>query len=159
MRQPSRLGQRIWTSGPGGLTGLLVPAVLAVVCAGCGSAGGDSPGSGVLVTFRQTGGLAGVDRRLTITMQGDVRLDQVRPRRMERTGTLGAEQLAPLRSRLVAADVPHLPRRSVNEQMRDGFEYVLTYEGRTVTAGDGAIPAGLAPVINQLTEMLARLGG
>jgi hypothetical protein len=159
MPQPSRVGQGIWASGLTGLTVLLIPAVLAVVCAGCSSASGDGPGGGVLVTFRQTGGFAGVDRRLTVTMQGDARLDQVRPRRMERTGRLGAEELAALQHRLVAADVPHLPRRNVNEQMRDGFEYVLTYEGRTVIAGDGAIPAGLAPVIDRLTEMLARLGG
>jgi hypothetical protein len=143
----------------------LALAVLTVALTGCGLGrpGGPGPRSGrdVLVTFWQTGGIAGVDKRLTVTGQGDARLEQVRPRRLEADGRLGAEELAALRRRLAAADFPNLPRRSINQQVRDGFQYTLSYQGRTVTAGDGAVPGDLAPVIDQLTDLsdlLARHG-
>lgn len=137
----------------------LLPAILAVALTGCATVGRGIPGPDVLVTLRQTGGFAGVDKRLTVTTHGDVRLVQARPRRLEAGGKLSTQELAALRRRLVAADFPGLPRQSVDERVIDGREFTLTYQGRTVTAGDGAIPHNLAPVIDQLTDVLARLGG
>jgi hypothetical protein len=105
---------------------LLIPVILAVALTGCRAAARGIPGPDVLVTFRQTGGIAGVDKRLTVTTHGDVRLVQARPRRREVGGKLSTEELAALRRRLVAADFRGLPRRSVNQQFRDGFEYTLS---------------------------------
>jgi hypothetical protein len=138
---------------------LLIPVILAVALTGCRAMGRGIPGPDVLVTFRQTGGIAGLDKRLTVTTHGDVRLLQARPRRPEVGGKLSTEELAALRRRLVAADFGGLPRRSVNQQVRDGFEYTLSYEGKTITVGDGAVPPNLTPVLDQLTDVLTRLGG
>ena len=131
---------------------LTVPLLAAGLC-GCAGAGGAPPGT--LVTFRVTGGLAGVDDRLTVTERGEVRVARARPPR-ERGGRLHDQELATLRGRLEAAGLRGLPRRGVDGLVRDGFEYTVSYEGAMVSAADGAIPPGLAPVIQQLSEILRR---
>jgi hypothetical protein len=147
-----------------GLSTLVLVVAVATACGpagtgagGAGGAGGNAstpPRSGVLVTYRVSGGFAGVDERLVVSRDGTVvyTSGQAPPER----GRLTADERAALVEALEASDFATLPRDTVDPHVADAFVYEVTYAGRRVRTSDGAIPPRLAPVLDLLREIAAR---
>jgi hypothetical protein len=132
---------------------------LSLALAACAStrASGPSTDSHLLVTFRRTGGIAGVDDTLVIDNQGN----GTATRRPSKTATvsLSPAERDQLRTML---DEAHFERlRSTYAPaapVPDGYIYDLRYQGHAVEVHDPAAPTELQPVIGLLSEMLTRGG-
>jgi hypothetical protein len=152
--------RRRW--GALGLSTLVLVVAVATACGPAGtSAGGagengppTSPRTGVLVTYRVSGGFAGVDERTVVSRDGTVvhTSGQAPPER----GRLTADERAALVEALEASDFATLPPDTVDPHVADAFVYEVTYAGRRVRTSDGAIPPRLAPVLDLLREIAAR---
>lgn len=123
---------------------------------GAGAGVGAPPGSDVLVAYRVSGGIAGVDERLVVSEDG--RVVHTSRQAPAEHGRLSAEELAGLVAALEASDFATLPPDTVDPNVADAFVYEVTYEGHRVRTSDGAVPALLAPVIERLATVLAGLG-
>jgi len=106
----------------------------------------------VLITYRRSGGIAGVNDELVIYSNHQAIL-------VRRTGraefTLDADQVARLvqqfeEANFVSLDREYLPQNTCC----DLYEYVVTYEGHTVRTMDTAIPEPLEPLLRTLNEII-----
>ncbi len=113
-----------------------------------------SPAGDVLVTFARQGGLAALDDRLTVRMDGSYTL--ARSGLPPRAGRLAPEDLARLRQVLDAARLARIPSPIGNPPVADGFTYRVRYGEREVLARDGDLPEELRPAIEVLNEILVR---
>jgi hypothetical protein len=139
-------------------------ALLAVALglAACGSSD-DTTGQGgsrtipgpsdLQIAFTWSGGFVGRDDRLDIRPDGAARLTT-------RSGAtrfqLSESELAKLRTLIEAADLPNVPPLKEPQGVADGFLYTITYDGHTITWGDGgqAPPAGVARLGSFLSELV-----
>lgn len=110
----------------------------------------------VLVDFRRSGGLVGVDDHLTISENG--RATFTSKRGTQRNFALSPHKLRRLKAVLKKADFAKLcpnpqpcPMSQQPTPKPDAFQYWITYEGRTVRTQSGDLPAVLQPVIQVLT--------
>src|SRR5690349_9411208 len=126
--------------------------IVALLCvlglAACGSQGSDStskkdpprtiPGpSDLQIAFEWSGGFVGRDDRLDIRPDGAARLTH-------RNGAirfqLSPAELAKLRTLIGAADIKNAPQPKAPQGVADGFLYAITYDGTTISWGDGGDP-------------------
>ncbi|GGK25758.1 hypothetical protein GCM10010124_17890 [Pilimelia terevasa] len=113
-----------------------------------------TPTGAELVDYRRTGGLAGVEDRLTVGEDGRYAL-AVRGAR-PRTGELQPEELAELRRVLTAARIASVRQPGATGGVSDGFHYELRAAGRTLRVTDGSIPEALEPALSTMTALLAQ---
>jgi hypothetical protein len=124
------------------LTGLLL--------ATAASASASSP---TLVSFRQTGGFAGLDRGLVVARSGDVVSDGLPLKKAHLT----RPELARLKLALVHARFAGLAKTYESEPpIADGFTYRIKYAGRVVVIEQGAKPP---PRVQRVFDLLQRLYG
>jgi hypothetical protein len=90
------------------------------------------------IYFERTGGFAGL--RLAVNLDLDY---------------LPTEDAGTLQKLVEEADLFHLPEPVAGPGVVDGFQYAITVERkgeqRTFQVGDDVLPAGLRPLINDLT--------
>jgi hypothetical protein len=106
--------------------------------------------SATLVTFHKTGGIAGVDQRLTVRTDGRATVSgRSGPTRHRQ---LRAATMRRLRSRLAAA---HLERPLPPPPgCADCFEFAISYHGHHVKLVDaGNLPARVGPLVAELTRV------
>jgi hypothetical protein len=104
-----------------------------------------------LVSFRQTGGFAGLDRGFVVTRSGAVISDGMPLRKAHLTKL----ELANLKRALVKAGFTGLARVYRPEQpIADGFTYRLVYSGSAVAIDQGAHPP---PRLQRVFDLLRRL--
>jgi len=141
--ETQRRGRRAWR-----LARVFLPALAALVVAGCARAEAEPEP----VTFRRTGGLAGVTLELAIDADGRAVLTED-----GRTSEfdVAPERLEALYEALERVDFGALTPPPGGGPGRDLFEYRITYRGQTVTARDTQVPAGLEPVLAALNDILA----
>lgn len=151
-----------------GTAGALAGALLVVLAAGCGetadegsgpapgtprtssSAPAPSPGQ-TLLEMTVTGGIAGVDKRLTVREDGS--WTSTAKSGAEHTGRMTPAELTGLNRALEKSDFAHLPATPTGTPVADGFLYRITYAGRTVVTADGSQPAGLRDVLSALPDI------
>ncbi len=133
-------------------------------CGGGGGAvdAGDEPGpagtghpSTALVVLVRSGGIAGTNDLVSVDASGVVTVLSNRAARPS-TRTLTPAEIAALRAALDRADVAGLQRNYLDRQAADAYQYDVTYQGVTVTADEGVLPATLRPVVDILTRLIAR---
>jgi hypothetical protein len=135
---------------------LAVPA-----CGGGGGAGGasDEPGppaqstEAALVVLVRYGGIAGANERVSVDQLGVATVLSDRAT-APRTVTLTPGDLAALRTALERSAIATLQRNYLDPRAADAYQFDVTYQGVTVTADEGVIPATLRPVVDQLTRLL-----
>lgn len=139
--------------------GLILAAWLLATCGGPARTRSDaSAGGDVLLVYRRTGGLAGLNDQLTIHANGKVTLQQKNGR--QDAFMLDDSTLSGLMKTLDSASFFQLESRyEPGRTIPDALNYEITYRnaGRrhTVTVTDGAIPQQLAPLLDQLNEIMA----
>ncbi len=140
---------------------LTLLAALSLVAAACGGGDGgqvgDDPGpavpAGPLVVLVRYGGPAGSSDRVAVDLSGQATMISDRsPTPVERT--LAPADLASLRRALERSQIATLDRNYLDPRAADAFQYDVTYQGVTVTADEGVLPAKLRPVVEQLAKLL-----
>jgi hypothetical protein len=109
--------------------------------------------SRVLVAYHRTGGLLGLDDRLSVARSGLA----IHTRRdgSVQVFYLSAADRRKLEDALEAANFPALKGKYLPQfPVSDGFTYTLTHRGKTVVTADGAIPAALETPIALLNGLL-----
>jgi len=140
--------------------GLVVAAWLLATCgAPATSSSGQSAAGDVLIQYRRTGGIAGLDDRLTIQADGQAILTRKGGERQ--TITLDKTTLSSLQATLGEADFLELESQyQPARDIPDAFHYEVSYQvdnGRhTVAATDSSVPEQLAPVLDKLNRIIAR---
>lgn len=115
---------------------------------------GPSAAQGPLVVLVRSGGIAGSTDRVSVDASGVASVISDRsPNPSTRTLTSG--DLATLRTALQRAEFATLQRNYLDRQARDAYQYDVTYQGLTVTADEGVLPAKLRPVVDHLTKLLS----
>lgn len=112
-----------------------------------------SPTAGPLVTLVRYGGIAGAHDRVSVDGAGVASIVGDRPP-ATRTVTLGAADLAALRTALERSQITTLQRNYLDPKAADEYQYDVTYQGVTVTADEGVVPATLRPVVDHLVALL-----
>jgi hypothetical protein len=109
--------------------------------------------SGELVDYRRSGGIAGLEDRLTVSRSG---VGVHTPRNgVPRVFRVSPAALADLERALEAANFQSLdPSYLPTTPISDAFTYTITYLGGTVVASDGAVPTPLEPVVAALNRLL-----
>jgi hypothetical protein len=109
--------------------------------------------SGQLVDYRRSGGIAGLEDRLTVSRSG---VGVHTPRSgVPRVFRVSPGALADLEHALEAADFRSLdPSYLPTTPIADAFTYTITYLGGTVVASDEAVPTALEPVVAELNRLL-----
>ncbi len=124
--------------------------------AGCGGDGGDGGLSGPL-TYSRGGGIAGRMDRLVVQPDGSARLTTRQSG--ERAIELTPRQLADLERDLRDADFGDAPTESQSDPpIPDTFGHRVAYEGRTVSADDGAMPKRLGGLMYGLGGVVDAYG-
>jgi hypothetical protein len=106
-----------------------------------------------LVVLVRYGGIAGLSERVSVDTAGVVTVLGDRAT-TPRTMTLLPADLARLRTALERAEIAADQRNYLDPNTADAYQYDVTYQGVTVTADEGVIPAKLRPVVDQLTALL-----
>jgi hypothetical protein len=106
-----------------------------------------------LVDYHRSGGIAGLEDRLTISPNG---VGVHTPRSgVPRIFRVPPAALADLERALETADFQSLdPAYLPSPPIADAFTYTITHLGATVVTSDGTVPAALAPVIAELNRLL-----
>jgi hypothetical protein len=154
-------------AGPGGvLRRLAAVALVALALAGCASDSGGQPAASggtstlsgrLLVDYRRSGGLTGRIEHLVVNSDGGAVLEGTGPRRDAR---LDAATMRRLVATLDRADLPKLRSRyAPPARGNDLVTHVITYQGRTVTVTDTAVPAPLRPVLTELNRVVIQVRG
>ena len=118
----------------------------------------DEPGPAApaapLVVLVRYGGLAGTNDRISVTPSGQATILSDRsPTPTVRT--LPSADLTSLRTALERSEIATLDRNYLDPRAADAYQYDVTYQGVTVTADEGVLPAKLRPVVDQLVKLLA----
>ncbi|MET7392271.1 hypothetical protein ABZS66_02085 [Dactylosporangium sp. NPDC005572] len=115
---------------------------------------GESPSAQTLVAFTRTGGIAGVNDRLTVAQDGSY---TIQTRGGTKTGKLTAQELAALKQALGSVDFTKIPNVNANDgTVADGFTYSVIYNGREIVAEDGAVPPALQPILGALSAVVSK---
>jgi len=102
------------------------------------------------IEYRRTGGIAGVDDRITVTREGIL---EVRSRQGKRTAELSPGDLKELASLLTGwKKLEGTPRDPVSP---DAFEYSIGYDGLTVTAVEFSRAAPTFDLVRKRLEGMA----
>jgi hypothetical protein len=129
-----------------GLLGVLVIALLV----GC------TETDQSFLEYRRQGGFAGLDDHLVIQSDGAATLSRGS---ISTTFNLPPDIITNLKRELAAANFSDLKREYLPAQSgSDRFEYRLTYHGHTVRTQDGAVPAGLQPILDTLNQLIQQQG-
>ncbi|MEV6929833.1 hypothetical protein AB0M46_35845 [Dactylosporangium sp. NPDC051485] len=120
---------------------------------GSTSTQGNATQTDTLVAFTRTGGLAGVNDKLTVRPDGSY---TIQTKSGSKNGKLSGDELAALKAALVSTDFNKMPTVNDNGSVADGYTYTITYAGKQITAKDGAIPPALQPVISALGGFLSK---
>jgi hypothetical protein len=113
-------------------------------------------GSSDLVVFQRSGGIGGVDDRLTVDSQGIARLTKRGGKQSQ--ATLSQQELNQLKKTLANADFQGLDPEYLNANARDTFLYTVGYSCHVVKTDETSVPGQLRPVIDQLSTLAARAG-
>ena len=129
-------------------------AVLSLIVLGASLAvqsGSAAEHSAVLVSFRQTGGFAAIDRGLTVRRSGAVVSDGL----AVKVKALSPPRLQRLRTALASAGFASLhDRYESDEPIADGYVYRIGYAGQTVEIEQGAtLPPRLSRVFAFLRSL------
>jgi hypothetical protein len=129
-------------------------AVLSLIVLGASLAvqsGSAAQQSTILVSFRQTGGFAAIERGLTVRRSGAVVSDGL----AVKVKALSPSRLQALRTALVSAGFASLhDRYESDEPIADGYVYRIGYAGRTVEIEQGAtLPPRLSRVFAFLRSL------
>ncbi len=109
-----------------------------------------------LVEFWRTGGFAGMNDHLAIFSDGTAVLER---KEYRSNFTLSRALLESLEADLAALGFDTLaPSYRAPPGSADYFTYRITYQGKTVTADDGAVPPALLPLIWTLTRLVSGNG-
>ncbi len=140
---------------------LLILAVAAALVAGCGSdddsSDDDGPvlTDGALVTFTQTGGVAGMDERLRIEPEGNATVTLGEPFNTERSFELTDAELERITTLLEAADFDSMPVEPEPTGCADCFVYTVEYAGDSITYDDATeADASIAELVAGLREVV-----
>jgi hypothetical protein len=120
-----------------------------------GPTGAEEPGT-VLVVYRKTGGIAGIDQTLTVYADGRIELKR---RNDERSGQIAASELADLKQLLGSSEFTGLAGR-YPAQGADLFTYEISVPAtgqRVVTMDGAANPAALDLAIGAMEDLIATL--
>lgn len=136
--------------------GLIVAAWLLATCGG--PPRGTAAGSQVLVEYRRTGGIAGLDDHLVIASDGQATL--ARKGGQRETFAVEKDTLANLREILDEVGFFELEDEYRPERLiPDALSYQITYQqgGRrhTVETTDGSIPEEVMPILDELNQIIA----
>ncbi len=128
--------------------------VVVSVLAACG---GDPPiprgtATPVIVLVR-SGGIAGLTDRVSVDASGVATVVSDRGATPS-TRTLTSSELATLRAALERSRIASLDRNYLDPRAADAYQFDVTYQGVTVTADEGVVPARLRPVVEQLTKLI-----
>ncbi len=109
-------------------------------------------GIGVLIDYRRSGGIAGIDDQLAIDANGKATLTR-------QTGryefSVDAGTMKQLLSNLDNAGFVNLGSEYMpSRQGNDTITYRVTYKGHTVQMADTAVPESLQPVLDQLNRIV-----
>lgn len=107
-----------------------------------------------MVVLLRYGGIAGSSDRVSVDALGVVTVLSDRSP-SQSTRTLPSGDLAALRRALERSEIATLQRNYLDPQAVDAYQYDVTYEGVTVTADEGVLPAQLRPVVEMLTKLIA----
>ncbi|WP_238016565.1 hypothetical protein KZZ52_10970 [Dactylosporangium sp. AC04546] len=119
-----------------------------------GEAPSPTASAATLVAFTRTGGIAGVNDRLTVAQDGSY---TIQTRSGTKTGKLAPQELAALKQALGSVDFTKIPNVNANNgTVADGFTYSVIYNGREIVAEDGAIPPALQPILGTLSAVLSK---
>lgn len=108
----------------------------------------------VMIAYSRSGGFAGMQDQVTIDESGTV---SIRRRDQMRESPLDPEKFRAIKAAFEAAGFSKL-EESYTARGADLFTYVITYQDRTVTAMDSAVPPSLEPLIGLLNEIIATSG-
>ncbi|MFI6285457.1 hypothetical protein ACIBCM_11980 [Streptomyces sp. NPDC051018] len=95
-----------------------------------------------------TGGIAGVNDRLTVREDGTY--TTASPPGPGRSGRMAPAGLRALRRALERAGFPRLPPTATGAPVPDGFLYRITHRGHTVVTDDASQPPALRAVLTAL---------
>jgi hypothetical protein len=116
------------------------------------SACASSSSQDVLIEYRRTGGFAGFDDHLVIYTNGDAVLTR---QDQQSEFSISPDSMLKLQDLFSQADFGDLRREYLPErQSADVFEYVISYQGKSVRSVDTAIPPELIPLIQALNEIV-----
>jgi hypothetical protein len=131
---------------------------LAVAITGCGGDDDTDPdrpgGSGPLVTYTKTGGIAGVHERLLVAEDGSATLAVGFQNQARESFDLAPDELERLRDLLAAADFADVgPDRGLG--CADCFQYEIEYAGKTAAFAEiGEIPESVGEVVAELGRIV-----
>ena len=108
-----------------------------------------------MVVLLRYGGAAGSSDRVSVDALGVATVVSDRSG-SQSTRTLSSGDLAALRRALERSEIATLQRNYLDTQAVDAYQYDVTYQGVTVTADEGVLPATLRPVVDILTKLLPR---
>ena len=104
----------------------------------------------VLVRY---GGVAGTHDRVSVDPSGLVTVISDRSPAPS-THVLTPAELGTLRTALQRSEIATLQRNYLDPRAADAYQYDVTYQGVTVTADEGVLPASLRPVVDQLSPLI-----
>ena len=107
-----------------------------------------------MVVLLRYGGVAGSSDRVSVDALGVVTVVTDRSA-SQSTRTLPSGDLAALRRALERSEIATLQRNYLDPRAGDAYQYDVTYQGVTVTADEGVMPAQLRPVVEVLTKLIA----
>lgn len=130
---------------------IIVGAAVAAVLLATDTPRAPAVGRSTLVTFHRSGGLAGVDDRVTVKSD---RHFVVRSRGSSaRHGRLSAAAMDKLRHALSKAQLDR-PVSQGQGGCADCFIYTITYKGHRVELSEDRVPARMRPAIDRLSRLI-----
>ena len=106
-----------------------------------------------LVVLVRYGGLAGTNDRVSVDPSGHATVISDRSP-APATRVLTAGELATLRAALQRSEIATLQRNYLDPRAADAYQFDVIYQGVTVTADEGVLPASLRPVVDQLSRLI-----
>ena len=125
----------------------------------CSSEPTPTNGNNIMLTYERSGGIAGLRDELTIYYSGH---SELKRNGTETEFTLTSNELDNLQKLIEQANFPELTDNYLpGNVVPDAFEYVISYyaeEGSryAVRTRTTAIPEVLAPLLNELSQIVAR---
>lgn len=124
---------------------------------GCEDDSDDAPSGGGALTYSRTGGIAGIDEKLTISEDGSATLTSGGYGADPRTSTfrVPADELDAITSAIEAVGIDELDV-GISEGCADCFVYELEYGGETATADSVTAMGEFAHATASLDKLLNR---
>lgn len=129
--------------------------VLAAFAAGCGSDDEPVVTYATLVTFTQTGGVAGMDESLKIEVDGHATITLGEPANEERSFELTEAELDRVTTLLDGADFDSMPATPEPTGCADCFVYTVEHNGDSITYDDATdADPSVAELVAGLSELV-----